>query len=82
MEKKIVTSGNPVTAAGITVVPISKITINVRRGKWGIAFSGSKQPDSVIITTPSARRAFRITGEEVTLDQLVQEFPDILKKLE
>ena len=82
MEKKKVTSDNPVTAAGITIVPISKITINVRRGKRSIVFSGSKQPDSVVITTPATRRAFRITGEEVTLDQLVKEFPDISKKLE
>jgi len=81
MEKKEVTIANPITVAGLTIIPVSKVTINCWHGKRGLAFSGSKQPDSIIIVSPSAKRAFRITGEEITFDQLVQEVPEILKKL-
>ena len=79
MEKKEVTIANPVTVAGITLIPVSKVTINCWHGKRGVAFSGSKQPDSIIIVTPSAKRAFRITGEEITFDQLSQEIPEIME---
>lgn len=82
MEKKEIITVNPVSVGGITVIPVSKITVKSQKGKRGIAFSGIKQPDSIIIVTPSGKRVFRITGEEVTLDQLAEEFPGILKKLE
>jgi uncharacterized spore protein YtfJ len=81
MEKKEVTITNPVTVAGITLIPVSKVTINCWHGKRGVAFSGNKQPDSIIIVTPSAKRAFRITGEEIAFDQLAQEVPEISKTL-
>lgn len=81
MEKKEVTIVNPVTVAGLTLIPVSKVTINCWHGKRGFAFSGSMQPDSIIIVTPSAKRAFRITGEEINFDQLVKEVPEISKKL-
>jgi uncharacterized spore protein YtfJ len=82
MEKKEVTITNPVTVAGVTLIPVSKATINCWHSKRGIAFSGSKQPVGIIIATPSAKRAFRISGEEITLDQLAQEIPDITRTLE
>ena len=81
MEKKEITIANPVTVAGLTLIPVSKVTINCWHGKRGVVFSGSKQPDSIIIVTPSAKRAFRITGEEINFDQLVQEVPEISKTL-
>jgi uncharacterized spore protein YtfJ len=82
MEKKEVTIINPVTVAGVTIIPVSKVTISHWQGKRGIAFYGSAQPDSVIIVTASAKRAFHITGEEITFDQLARETPDIRETLE
>ena len=82
MEKKEVTVVNPVTVAGLTLVPVSKVTASCWHGKRGIVFSGSKQPLSVIIVSPSMKRAFRIDGEEITLEQLIREIPDIREALE
>ena len=82
MEKKEITTVNPIKVAEVTLIPISKTSINYWHSKRGAIFSGSKQPVSIIIATPTERRAFRITGEEITLIQLSQEFPDILEKLE
>ena len=81
MEKKEVTIANPIKVAGITLIPVTKVTINCWQGKRGVAFSGSQQTNSIIIATPSAKRAFHITGEEITLDQLIQETPDIMEIL-
>ena len=82
MEKKEIAIVNPVTVAGVTLIPVSKATINCWHSKRVIAFSGSTQPVSIIIVTPSAKKAFRITGEEITLDQLAQEIPGIWQTLE
>ena len=81
MEKKEITIVNSTKVAGMTVIPVSKVKINCWHGQRGIAFSGSRQPESVIIATPSAKRVFRITGEEITLDQLSREIPDIMETL-
>lgn len=43
---------------------------------------GAKRPVSLVVVSPSARRAFRVTGEEVSLDQLMQEAPDVKEILE
>jgi uncharacterized spore protein YtfJ len=81
MEKKEAIIGSPVTVAGVTLIPVSKVSTNYWHGKQGITLSGSTQPDSIIIVTPSAKRAFRITGEEIPFDQLAQEVPGIRGKL-
>ena len=82
MEKKEVRIGNSVTVAGVTVIPVVEVSLNYRHGNRSISFLGVKQPVSVVVVSPSARRAFRITGEEVPLDQLMQEVPDIKEILE
>lgn len=81
MEKKEVGIGNPVAIAGVTLIPVTKVSLNYWRSNGGISFFGSKQPFSVIVVSPSEKRAFRITGEEVSLDQLIQEVPGIQELL-
>ena len=81
MEKKEITIVNPVTVAGLTLIPVSKVTTSCWHGKRGIAFSGSKQPVSIVIVSPSMKRAFRITGEEIDLEELVREFPAMAERL-
>ena len=77
MEKKEVTIVNRIAVAGVTLIPVSNLTINCWHGKRGVAFYGSKQPDSIIVVTPTVRKAFRITGEEITFEQLAREIPEI-----
>ena len=82
MEKKKVAIDNPVAVAGVTLIPVAKVSLNYWHGNRGISFFGVKQPLSVVVVSPSARRAFHITGEEVPLDQLIEEIPDIKEILE
>jgi len=77
MEKKEVEISNPVTIAGVTLIPVIKTSLNYWHSNRGVSFFSIKQPLNVIVVSPSEKRAFRITGEEVSLDQLIQEVPGI-----
>ena len=77
MEKKEVRVGNPVAVAGVTLIPLARVSLNYWRGDRGISCFGVKQPVGVVVVSPLAKRAFRITGEEVPLDQLVKEAPGL-----
>ena len=82
MEAKEVIIEKPVAVAGVTVIPIVKVTLNRRHGNRSISYFGNKQPIGVVVISPSAKRAFRTTGEEVPLDELIQEAPGIKELLE
>lgn len=82
MEKKEVVIENPVAVAGITLVPVTKLSLNYWHGKHGFSCFSVKQPVGVVVVSPSAKRAFRITGEEISLDQLITEAPGIKEVLE
>ena len=82
MEKKEVRIENSVAVAGVTVIPVTKVSLNYWRSNSSISFFGVKQLVSVVVVSPLAKKAFRITGEEVSLDQLIQEVPGIKEILE
>ena len=66
----------------MTLVPIVKASLNYWHGKGRLSFFGIKQPVSVVVVSPQTKRAFRINGEEVSLDQLIKEVPGIKEVLE
>jgi len=82
MEKKEVGIGNPVTIAGVTLIPVTKVSLNYWHSNKGISFFSVKRPVGVIVVSPSEKRAFRISGEEVSLDELIQEVPGIKEILD
>jgi len=79
MEKNKVAIGSPVAVGEITIIPITRLSLNCGQSKGGALFFGSQQPTHIIIISPSITSAFRITGEQVSLDQLAQEVPNIQK---
>lgn len=82
MEKKEVIIGSPVRVAGATVVPVTQVSLHYWCGKGGVSFFGLKHPVSIVVATPEEKKAFRITGEEIPLDQLIQEVPGMKEILE
>ncbi len=74
--------GSPTTAGAVAIIPVVRISLGSGHGSHGLSFWGTKQPIAVLAISPSARKAFRLTGEEVPLDQLIQEVPDIKDILE
>ena len=77
MEKEEIRIEAPVAVAGVTLVPIVKASLNHWHGKGRLSFFGTKQPVSVVIVSPQAKRAFRIDGEEISLDELAKEVPGL-----
>jgi len=82
MERKEVATDNPVTVAGVTLIPVTKVSLNCQRRGGSISLFGLKQPISIVVASQSAKRAFRITGEEVPLGQLVEEVPTLKEAVE
>ena len=82
MEEKEVIVENPVTIAGVTVIPVAEMSLNRWHGSRGFSFFGIKQPAGVVVVSPSVRKAFRTTGEEVSLDEFIKEVPDVKEVLE
>jgi len=82
MEKEEIRIEAPFVVAGVTLIPIVKASLNYRHSKSRLSFFGIKQPVSVVVVSPQAKRAFRIDGEEISLDQLTKEVPGIKEMLE
>ncbi len=82
MEKEEIRIEAPVTVAGLTLIPVVKASLNCWHRKGRLSLFGTKQPVSVVVVSPKAKRAFQITGEEVSLDQLMKEVPGIKEILD
>ena len=81
MEKAEVRTEAPVTVAGVTLIPVVKTRLDYWRSKGRFSYFGNRQPVGIVVISLQTRQAFRITGEEVTFDQLIKEVPDIEKVL-
>jgi hypothetical protein len=77
MEKKEVSAGSPITVAGVTLIPVEEVSINGWHGEGGVLFFGVKRPVGLVLLAPPVKKAFRVNGEEVPLDQLIREVPGI-----
>ena len=82
MEKKEVEIGNPMTIGGVTLIPVIELSLNYWHVGGRFSCFGIIQPVSVVVVSSSGKRAFRASGEEVSLDQLIQETPGIKEVLE
>ena len=82
MEKKEVAINNTIAIAGLTIIPVVHVSLNYWLHNSGASFFGIKEPVAVIVVSPAAKRAFRLTGEEVSIDQLVEEASELKEILE
>lgn len=81
MIKNVIGIDDPVSVRGTTIIPIVKLSLHYS-SKAGVSIFSTRQPIAAMIISPSQKKALRITGEEVPLEQLMQEFPEIKKTLE
>ena len=82
MKKEEITIEAPVAVAGATLIPVVKTSLNSWHRKGCPSFFGIKQPVSMVVVSPQARRAFQIDGEEISLDQLMKEVPGMKEILD
>jgi len=80
MEEKIVIE-KPVSVKGMQLILINKVTMSLKTSKFGTGYFAKKQPVAVIIDSLKMSRAYRITGEEVSLEELTKEFPSLAVRL-
>ena len=74
MEKKgkKVTVENPVFIAGITIIPVVTMSLYYQHIDGLISIIGIKQPVGLIVITATSKKAFKITGGEIPIEQLEQ----------
>jgi len=82
MKKKRVIIGSPIAIAGITLILVTKLSFSCQPNGSSIFFFGIKEPVSLVVSSPSTKKAFEITGKEIPLDQLIQNAPDLAGMLE
>ena len=82
MEKKRVILSSPVAIDGTTLIPVIKSSLNCQSSGSTILFSGVKEPVSVVVASPSAKKAFDVNGQEIPLDQLIKELPNLVRMLD
>ena len=82
MKKKRVIIGSPIAIAGITLILVTKLSVSCEPNGSSIFFFGIKEPVSLVVSSPSAKKAFEITGREIPLDQLIQNAPGLAGMLE
>jgi len=82
MKEQEVGIDNRVEVAGVTLIPVVKVSLNYWRADGGISSFDAKQAVDVAVVCHTAKRAFRMPGEEAPLDQFTREFPSTKEILE
>lgn len=70
MEEKKIVIDKAVKIAGLTLIPVTRVSTNLWTTRAGKAFIATKQPVAVVVILSQAKKAFRITGEEISLEEL------------
>jgi len=74
----------PLKVEGIDVIVLAETSLSCKNSDSGILFIGSKKPVYIILISRSKKMVFGINGEQVSIDQLIADFPSIepvLKRL-
>jgi hypothetical protein len=80
MEKKKIVIDKPVSIAGLTIIMVNQMSVHIGSTPVGIAVMAIKQPLAMVTASPQ-KRAFRITGKEISLDELVGQYPALKEYL-
>lgn len=75
MESVIIDSEQPLDLGNLRVVPLVKRSIISLDFDSTVTFHATKEPVFLIIDFGESRRAYRITGEEISFETLIAEYP-------
>jgi uncharacterized spore protein YtfJ len=82
MEKEETIIDSPISVGGVTLIPIAKVSVDYESSNRAGLFFAMKWPVAIVVISVLGRRAFRMTGEEVSVQQLIQELPGVKEMLE
>lgn len=82
MEKEKISLEAPLDIGKVRLIPVTRVLIHAWPFKKAVTCFGMKHPLAVIVITGEATRAFRYSGEPVSLHDLAREMPAIRGDLE
>jgi len=62
---------------GMTLIAVVRSLLTSKSSDKGIWLFGIKFPIALVVISDSSKRAYRINGEEVSIEQLLEENPEI-----
>ena len=74
---------SPFVVEGKTLIPVVEVTLQHWIDKRGTVFFGSKKPTAIVVISPTEKKALRMTGEEVPLNELsanVEGFEEVFRQ--
>ena len=69
--------GTPRNIDKVIIIPIERINISVHKIQQGVWLHGSKEIAALVIHTPCKLWAFDIDGQELSVEKLSCEVPDL-----
>ncbi len=79
-EKEEIVIETPVSIGDTTLIPVARVFTRGWSQK-GVSFLGYKSPVAVVVVSPAGKRALSPSGEEVPLEPLIEEIPDLTEVL-
>jgi hypothetical protein len=78
METINVSSEPPLELGNVRVIPLVKRSIVSLDLKGFVTYHATKEPVLLIVEYEQSKRAYRITGEEISFEALKAEYPDLM----
>ena len=75
--EKIVTIEGPFVIGGVTLIAVVRSSLTCKCSDKGIWLFGIKFPIALVLISDSSKQAYRTNGEEVSIEQLMEENPEI-----
>lgn len=77
MEKKEIIIEGPLKVGQVAVITVAEALLQCEDNHRGAIFSAAKKPLCVVLVSESARQAFAVDGEAMSLEEVLALAPDI-----
>ncbi len=77
IEKKKIAAESPIYVNGCTIIAIAETWIIGYGMRYGISYIGRKTPLALVAAIHGEKKAYRASGGEISIDELVKEYPAI-----
>ena len=77
MQTKKLKIESAISEGAFIFLPVSKTTCRGERIGQNAFFFAAKIPVAIVVLSPTGKRAFRVSGEEISLDTLAAEVPNV-----
>jgi hypothetical protein len=82
MEIKTIKTESGISVGGVTLVPIVESGCAAWRMSGRLSVTGYKHPLAIIVIMEGQKKAYRVSGEEIAIEELVSEYPSVKESIE